>query len=373
MNPVAVITAKAKSERLPGKNMLPLGGIPLSLWSLRTAAGLGMETVVSTDIDELKSVAARMGMKVVHQEPMGSHAEVIRDAMRRCGWEERPCVLLQPTSPFRYGDIVSRCWLGFVECGGGSTVLTTSVSHEASIRDGRLFNSGSSVVLWDGCVAVYPSRKVCDYSRVATVRNLHCNSLQIDTEEDYVQACAMQERLKDIKEPLPRSVVNILKPVLASAGVVGEVTVVGRGDGRPIPQDRPAVYINHCVGYDGGRCDALFVIANAHIRKVGINQELKECASKAKVVVVRSNGEIAWLLQNLPEIAGKFYPIRDAIDAEDDHLTSGCLAAWLIWACGARPIFRGMYAPGRASETLLSYHAPAISREIALLHASGVF
>lgn len=371
--PVAVITAKANSSRLPGKNMLPLGGMPLSLWSVREAARLGLESVVCTDIEELKASSARVGMRVVHQEPMDSHADVIRHALKKCSWEDRPCILLQPTSPFRRGDIVSRCWDAFVNAEGSSTVLTTSVSHEAVVREGTLVNSGSSLELWDGCVAVYPAGKVCDYSSLVAVRNLHCNTIQIDTEEDYIQACSMHEMLKEPKEPLPRSVVNLLRPVFASAGVTGEVTLVGRADQRPIPQDRPVAYINHCVGYDGGRCDMLFVIANAHMRKVGINAELRECASKAKVVVVRSNGEIGWLLENLPEIAGKFYPLREAIDAEDDHLTSGCLAAWLLRAVGARVDFRGMYRPAEATKVLLPYHAPALSREIALLRASGVF
>lgn len=373
MRPAIVITAKANSERLPRKNMLPLGDMPLSVWSLREAKRLGVDAVVSTDIDDLKAISVRMGLKVVHQEPMESHRSVIEHAMKECGWSDRPCVLLQPTSPFRYGNIAGKCIDMFIRLGGKETVLTSSVAHEAVICSGRLTNEGRSVTLWDGCVAVYPAGRVCEYSPVHAVRNLHCNSLQIDTEEDYVQACLALEMHKEADEVLPRSLVNMLRPVLLGNGLGGHVTLVGRPDGMPIPQDRPAVYLNHCRGYEGGRCDALFVIANAAIRGAGINAELRECASKAGVVVVRSNGEIAWLLENLPEIRGKFYPIRDAIDGRDDHLTTGCIAAWLLNEVGARIEFRGMYSPSRIAEVLDPFHKPAMSREVSLLRLSGAF
>jgi hypothetical protein len=371
LNPVAVITAKANSERLPGKNMLPLGDAPLAVWSVREALGLGVDTVVSTDIEQLKSVSERMGCRVVHQVPMESHKAVIDDALARCGWSGRPCILLQPTSPFRHGNIVTRCWRCFESAGGRQTVVSSISPHMAVINDGGLENRGESVDLWDGCVAVYPPDRVCEYSPLVAVRNLHLNSLQIDTEEDYVQACLALEMQGGFDDPLPKSVVNLLRPVLLRAGMRGGVTLVGRPDGRPVPQDRPVAYLNHCRGYDGGRCDVLFLIANPNIRKVGINAELRECASRAKAVVVRSNGEIKWLLEALPEIRDKFYPIRDAIDSRDDRLTTGCIAAWILAKVGCEVEFKGLYGAGRASSVLDEFHRPAVSREIALLRVSG--
>lgn len=372
MNPVAVITAKANSERLPGKNMLPLGDAPLAVWSVREALGLGVDTVVSTDIEQLKSVSERMGCRVVHQVPMESHKAVIDDALARCGWSGRPCILLQPTSPFRHGNIVTRCWRRFESAGGRQTVVSSISPHMAVINDGGLENRGESVDLWDGCVAVYPPDRVCEYSPLVAVRNLHLNSLQIDTEEDYVQACLALEMHKRIEEPLSDGLVNLLRPIMSRACGGRRITLVGRSDGRPIPQDRPVAHLNHCRGYDGGRCDLLFVIANPNIRKVGINAELRECASRAKAVVVRSNGEIKWLLEALPEIRDKFYPIRDAIDSRDDRLTTGCIAARLLHKAGFEVEFRGLYGVESAQGVLDRFHHPALSREIGLFRDSGV-
>ena len=53
----AVITARAGSVRLPGKNMLPVGGVPLALRSVQHAREAGLAPIVTTDIPELLAAA----------------------------------------------------------------------------------------------------------------------------------------------------------------------------------------------------------------------------------------------------------------------------------------------------------------------------
>lgn len=376
--PVALVTAKAHSERLPGKNMLPLSGQPLAFWSINEARRNGLETVVSTDIPRLAEKALSMGCRVVMQNPSLGHEGVIKAAVAETGFHGSPIILLQPTSPFRHGEIVARCWRSFVDSGGSSTVLTSNVVHDARVSNGSLVRSSSQISLWDGNVAIYPAGKLCDYESVVCVRNPPINNVQIDTEEDYVMACVVAESIKPTAHSLPNSVLNLLGPLLRLHGISGRVTLVGRPNGIPIPQDRPVAYVNHCRGYDGGRCDLLFVIANEAIRRAGINPELRECASKAKMVVVRHNGELAWLLQNLPEITQKHYSLRECINSADDRLTTGCIAADMLSALGIRVDFVGIYQPGKAVAVLgdekgNSFHYPAISREIALFYQAGVY
>lgn len=376
--PVALITAKERSERLPGKNMLPLGGQPIALWSINEARRNGLDTVVSTDIPKLAAAAKSKGCVVVPQDPSLGHKGVIEAAIKDSGNQGRPVVLLQPTSPFRYGEIISRCWKAFVESGGTATALTSNVVHDARVSNGRLDNYSSSLSLWDGNVAIYPPERICEYDPVVCVRNLPVNNLQVDTEEDYMMACVLSESIKPIDRSLPNSVLNLLSSLFRLHGISGRVTLVGRPNGRPIPQENPVIYLNHCRGYEGGRCDALFIIANKMIRQVGINSELRECASKARMVVVRHNGEMAWLLDNLPEIRTKYYPLRECISFADDRLTTGCIAADTLAALGMSVDFVGIYSPAKAPDVLgnepgLAFHYPAISREIALLHAAGVF
>lgn len=116
----------------------------------------------------------------------------------------------------------------------------------------------------------------------------------------------------------------------------------------------------------------MFLIANEQIKAKGINKELRECALKAKFVVVRHNGELEWLLQNLPEISNKYYPIRDAINSFDDHLTTGAIAADAFSCLGININFIGLYSPKEINEKLDDFHYPPMSREIALLRSSLV-
>lgn len=375
MNPVAVITAKRESKRLPGKNLLPLGGKPLAAWSIDEARRLGLDTVVSTDVPELTQYAMERGCASVRQVTDGSqtHAEVIRAALEQTGRADRPCILLQPTSPFRYGDIAARCWRAFVAAGGEATVVTSNVVHVAE-QDGEAFvNHGRAATLWDGNVAVFPAGRVCDFTRCVTVRNIPVNTVQIDTEEDYVAACLTLEVTKPLRPAVALPTVGLVAGLLQQTGLPHgcRVAVVGRPG--PVPDDVPVFYVNHCRGYVGGRVDGLFVIANPAIRSQGINAELREVAQRAKVVLVRDNGQFNWLAEALPEMRGKCVPLRACLDRLDDHLTSGAILCDLLDQCGYRPELIGAYRPGAVADTLVAFHRPAMSREIALLWHAGVF
>lgn len=373
-NPVAVITAKSSSSRLADKNMLPLGGQPLVIWSIQEALRQGLQTIVSTDIPWLFEKASSMGCLFVQQNPLLGHKKVIEEALKEKKLEDHPCILLQPTSPFRFGNIISKCWKKYKENNELNTILTSNSVHNAIISDKKLNNYNEHIDFWDGNIAIFPPNKICNYDSVVCVRNLPINSLQIDCEEDYVMACTSFEMLKPINYVLPSSMNIIISSIFDKYNFSKNITLVGRPeDGKNIPQDNPVFYINHCRGYDGQRCDGLFIIANENIKKCGINNELRECAKKAKIVIVRHNGQLDWLLQNLPEIFDKYYPIRDAIKSLDDHLTTGAIAANILFSLGFNINFIGMYKPGDITNTLDKFHFPAMSREIALLYIAGVF
>lgn len=372
MNPLAVITAKANSTRLPGKNMLPLGGKPLSFWSVDDARSLGLQTVVSTDIPELTEYAISRGCAVVRQNAGDgvSHAEVIREAV--AGRAYSSCVLLQPTSPFRGGRIITKCLAAFYSAGAVKTVVTTNTVHMAPLTNGSVINRERSVALWDGNVAVFAPGHECDFVQCIGVPNLPANSLQIDTEHDYVAACATLEMLRPVRPCTPPAVNGAVAAMLMQAGITpGVVTVVGRPGA--IPEDKPVFYVNHCRGYEGGRVDGLFVIANPAIRTQGINEQLRQVAMRAKLVLVRDNGHLMWLCQNLPEINGKFFALRSCFDQMDDHLTSGAILCDILASCGYQPALVGAYRPGEIQSALLPFHRPAMSREIGLLWNAGVY
>jgi hypothetical protein len=324
-----------------------------------------------TDIEEISSQAHALGCSVVEHPEHMTHKEVIEHALKQSGASDQVSVLLQPTSPFREGDIIGKCLKKHDAT--GKVVLSCSSNHLASIESGRLVNLGHSASLWDGCVAVFPPGGVCGFQRVEAVRNLPVNSLQIDTEEDYALACETLERLRPLKPTVPSAVSEMIGAIMRQAGVRGPLTVVCR-DGGPEPDEsKPVIYVNHCRGYRGGRCDALFLVANKHMEIEGINPEMLECAKKCRIAVVRDNGHLPWLTSNLPEIAGKLVPIRGCIDRLDDRVTSGAILCDILSACRMDFSVIGMYRPACIAEAIGAFHRPAMSREVGILRNAGVF
>ena len=107
-NLIALIPARGGSKGLPGKNILPLGGMPLIGWTIAAArqSGLFDRIVVSTD-DEPTALAAReCGAETPFLRPArfatdyATSDEVIAHALSALGTQRR-FALLQPTSPFR--------------------------------------------------------------------------------------------------------------------------------------------------------------------------------------------------------------------------------------------------------------------------------
>lgn len=372
MKPVAVITARAGSKRLPGKNMLPINGRPLAEWSIHHALEAGLETVVTTDIPELLQIARKLGCHAVERptelaDDEYSHAEAIRHALETTGRSEHPCVLLQPTSPFREDRIIERC-LEAAEAHPNSTILSARDVHRFVIGGE---NTGTET-LWDGCVAVYPSGKVGDYSETLSIANSHLNSLQIDAEDDYVQACLIASRTIPVPDPVAEADSAACMAALRNTGLHGEVTLVARSDGKPIPQDRPVAWINHCHGWDRGRADVLFLIANPHLQQTGIGPATREVATKARLVIVRDNGTGDWLRAQLPVICGKHVEIRRVAEPLSNHLTTGAIASDLLHRAGCRVTRIGFSPPTMRGESSRNqFNHPGVSREIALLHQSG--
>ena len=71
MNTVAFIFARGGSKGLPGKNLRPLGGKPLIAWSICHAQSVKRieRVIVSTDCEEIASVASQYGADVPFMRP----------------------------------------------------------------------------------------------------------------------------------------------------------------------------------------------------------------------------------------------------------------------------------------------------------------
>jgi len=116
---LAVVTARGGSKRLPGKNLRPLGGRPLIVWSIEVVKGIEavVDTLVSTDDPTIAAVARDAGALAPWLRPAELAADTSSSAdvcLHALDWYEQHrgpvdgLLLLQPTSPFRRRDTVER-------------------------------------------------------------------------------------------------------------------------------------------------------------------------------------------------------------------------------------------------------------------------
>lgn len=152
---VGVITARANSKGLPGKNMLELGGLPLIAHTFRQAIeSKGFDRIIlNTDfeaaIDLAKANYPEIDVPFKRPEYLcadtTSHAEVVSHTIEFLEKENYPVshlVILQPTSPFKK-PIELKAGCDMLR-GGAETVLGVSVAmhHPAEYlyqnKDGKL-------------------------------------------------------------------------------------------------------------------------------------------------------------------------------------------------------------------------------------------
>ncbi len=110
---LGLIPARGGSKGIPRKNIVDVGGKPLIAWTIEAArAADGLErVVVSTDDEEIASVARQYGAEVPFLRPAGlakddsASMDVVLHAMNWLESEEDYSadylMLLQPTSPLR--------------------------------------------------------------------------------------------------------------------------------------------------------------------------------------------------------------------------------------------------------------------------------
>lgn len=138
---IALITARAGSKGLPGKNIKPFFGKPLLAWSIFVARkSKYVDTVmVSTDGKEVADVARRYGAEVPFLRPprlATSGARLIDvithhlGALKKRGESYDCLLLLQPTSPLRTAeDIDASIELMFKKNARSVISVSESVHH----------------------------------------------------------------------------------------------------------------------------------------------------------------------------------------------------------------------------------------------------
>ncbi len=107
MKTIALILARGGSKGIPNKNIMQLAGKPLLSYSIEAAKSIGLKTFVSTDSDEIASVAEQYGAicfkrDVKNARDESKSEEALIEFCSKFYFDN--LVFIQPTSPLLDGD-----------------------------------------------------------------------------------------------------------------------------------------------------------------------------------------------------------------------------------------------------------------------------
>ena len=187
---LGLIPARGGSKRVPGKNMRPLGGVPLLGWTIVSA--LRSEcidaVVVSSDDDAILKYADESGVA-----PLKRPAEYATDdassylAMTHAleHYPAEAICLLQPTSPFRQPADIEGCHKTAIAMAAPAAV---TVEAGKTVPNGAVYLAKSAWLLERlaaGETAPFDSPEPAWHIMPAE------RSIDIDTEADFAEAVRM--------------------------------------------------------------------------------------------------------------------------------------------------------------------------------------
>lgn len=128
MRMAALIPARAGSKRVPGKNIRPLAGHPLIVYTLAAAfeSDVFCDVVVCSDDPAINEIGAAAGALRYLRGRSGDNEpdiqwvdHVLADKMLAHGLNWDAIAILRPTSPFRSADMIRRAVGRFADHGDG--------------------------------------------------------------------------------------------------------------------------------------------------------------------------------------------------------------------------------------------------------------
>ena len=163
MKVLGVVTARAGSKGLPGKNLRPLGSKPLLAYTIEAARQSGVldRVILSTEDQQIADVGREHGCDVPFIRPRDlaqddtPHLPVIQHAVKwmaeRASYRPDAVMILQPTSPLRQPEDIR----GAVDLLAGSnadSVISVSdvPAHVHPMRVLRVDDTGAAVLFVTG-------------------------------------------------------------------------------------------------------------------------------------------------------------------------------------------------------------------------------
>ncbi|WP_309640364.1 acylneuraminate cytidylyltransferase family protein [Flavobacterium sp.] len=137
MRNIAIIPARRGSKRLPNKNTMSLGGLPLIAHSILEAKkhpAILDDIYVSTDDAQIKAVALSFGVKVIDRPAhLSGDAEptvtALKHVLESIDFEVDSVFLLQPTNPLRPENLLADAFDLFQE-NQSESLMTVTRNHQ---------------------------------------------------------------------------------------------------------------------------------------------------------------------------------------------------------------------------------------------------
>lgn len=137
MKTIAIIPARGASKRLPNKNILSLGGIPLIAHSILYAqknSAIIDDIYVSTDDAAIKKIVLDYGAKVIDRpENLSGDLEpsvsALRHVLESIEGDVENVILLQATNPLRPQNLLSEAFEVYQK-GSYDSLFTVSRNHQ---------------------------------------------------------------------------------------------------------------------------------------------------------------------------------------------------------------------------------------------------
>lgn len=163
MKVLGVITARAGSKGLPGKNLKLLAGKPLLAYTVEAAKASGAldRLILSTEDEQIADAGRALGCDVPFIRPRDlaqddtPHLPVVQHAVRwmaeRAAYKPDAVMVLQPTSPLRQASDI-RAAIALLERSGADSVLSATEvpAHAHPMRALRIDDTGAAVLFVTG-------------------------------------------------------------------------------------------------------------------------------------------------------------------------------------------------------------------------------
>ena len=221
MKTVIIIPARKGSKRLPKKNVLDLGGIPLIAHSIRYAqqfSNITKDIYITTDDEAVKLIAETYNVNVIERPKTiaGDNATTVsalKHVLETIKDNYDQVILLQPTNPLRPKHLLADAFKMFIEkdCDSLMTVsendkklgkiknsnfepFTYTMGQRSQDLEPLYYENG---LLYIAKTNLIVNDKILGDNNVPFVVNHPYMSVDIDTKEDLIYAEFILKNYKD--------------------------------------------------------------------------------------------------------------------------------------------------------------------------------